>query len=112
MGDDKKESSLPVRALHDFLFELSKDWDNFRTGSLLSIVVSVVVLILFTPRFLVLAFRREGPVDALLVVGIVAALIYNVYLGYSQHSFYRRWERRIGLLMHLEDQLLGDEKRD
>ena len=34
-NEKKEESKYPVRSLHDFLEELNKEWDRFRTGSLI-----------------------------------------------------------------------------
>jgi hypothetical protein len=30
-----------------------------------------------------------------------------MYLAYRQHAFYQRWEKRIELMLHLEEELLG-----
>ena len=100
---------MPVRTLHDFLFEISREWDKFRTGSLLSIIISIALLVLLMP-ILRASLRSPGPFDTLLWLGVVVALIYNAYLAYVQHAFYRRWEKRMGLLMALEEQILGEEK--
>lgn len=110
MDESRKESSLPLRTLHEFLFEINREWDRFRTGSLLSIVTSLILFVLFIPRFFLLTLRRGGPLDTVFVLAIVAALLYNVYLAYSQHEFYRRWEKRMGLLLHLEEKILGEDK--
>lgn len=29
---EKQETRYPLRSLHDFLYELDKEWDRFRTG--------------------------------------------------------------------------------
>ena len=106
--DEKKEEQrLPLRGLHDFLFEIDREWSKFRTGSLLSMLTSLLLFVIFIPRFLT-SLRRGGPVDRLFVLGIVAALLYNAYLAYGQHRFYSTWEKRLGLLLHLEEQLLGE----
>jgi len=41
-----------------------------------------------------------------IAVGIIIALFYSVYLAFRQYRFYQRWERRIALLLHLEEELL------
>jgi hypothetical protein len=43
---------------------------------------------------------------ALLIVG---ALVYTVSALYAQHRFFRKWERRIGLLLHMEERILSEE---
>lgn len=39
---------------------------------------------------------------------IAVFAIYEIPLLLRQHGFFRKWERRIGLLMHLEDRLIED----
>lgn len=106
MGERKPEE-LPVRVLHDFLFELDAEWGRFRTGSLLSMVTTILLFVLFIPRYFFITIRNPGIVDTLTAMGIIAALVYSVYLSYRQHKFYRRWEKRMGLLLHFEEELLG-----
>lgn len=106
---DKDKKNLPIRTLHDFLIEISNEWSGFRTGSLLSIITTIVLFILFIPRFFIITLRRGGPLDTLLVIGIIVALLYSIYLSYRQHKFYQRWEKRIALLIHIEEELLGEE---
>ncbi|RJS86478.1 hypothetical protein CW701_02300 [Candidatus Bathyarchaeota archaeon] len=102
MGGER-ERPLPLRTLHDFLLEIEREWDRFRTGSLLSLLTTGILITLFIPRLL-----REAPLWRLFTLILLVALLYNAYLAYRQHSFYRRWERRLGLLIHLEEELLGD----
>lgn len=106
MDEIKREPTLPLRTLHDFLFEINEEWDRFRRGSMWSIVTTVVLFILFIPRYLAITLKTPGRFDTLIALGIVAALCYNVYLSYNQHAFYSRWEKRLGLLLHLEERIL------
>ncbi|RLI10646.1 hypothetical protein DRO42_00640 [Candidatus Bathyarchaeota archaeon] len=110
MDESRKEARLPLRTLHEFLFEIEREWDKFRTGSLLSIVTSLLLFVLFLPRFFLFTLRRGGPLDKVFVFAIIATLLYNVYLAYGQHEFYRRWEKRLGLLLHMEEEILGEER--
>ena len=105
MAEEKKE--LPVRTLHDFLSEISREWDSFRMGSLISMITTVILFVLVVPRTYEITIRTPGPLDTLLLIGLVMVLGYNMYLAYRQHAFYQRWEKRIELLIHLEDELLG-----
>jgi hypothetical protein len=107
LSEDRKERPLPVRTLHEFLFEINSEWDRFRTGSLLSIVTTLILFLIFIPRFLLITLRRGGPFDKITIIGIIVALIYNMYLSYRQHNFYRKWEKRMGLLLHMEEEILG-----
>jgi hypothetical protein len=45
------------------------------------------------------------------VLLIIAAIIlaYSVYAMYAQYRFLNRWERRIGLLLHMEEQMLAEK---
>ena len=104
---ERNPEELPVRVLHDFLFEIDAEWGSFRTGSLLSMVTTFLLFVLFIPRYFLVTIRNPGIVDTLTALGIIAALAYSVYLSYRQHKFYRRWEKRMGLLLHLEEELLG-----
>jgi hypothetical protein len=100
-----KEPRLPLRSLHDFLFEIDNEWNKFRTGSLLSIGVSLILIFTTLPRFLN-SLRQGGPVNRLFMIILMAILVYNAYLAYGQHKFYSTWEKRLGLLLHLEEKLL------
>jgi len=105
----KKESRLPLRTFHDFFFELNEEWDKFRRGSMWNIVTTVLIFILFIPRYFIVTLKTPSRIDTLVALVIVAALLYNIYLSYKQHSFYSRWEKRLGLLLHLEERLLERE---
>ncbi|MCJ7573324.1 hypothetical protein MUO93_03555, partial [Candidatus Bathyarchaeota archaeon] len=102
MAEEKKERELPVRSLHDFLSEINREWDSFRMGSLISMITTVILFVLVVPRTFEFTIRRPGPLDTLLLIGLVIALGYNMYLAYRQHAFYQRWEKRIALLLHME----------
>ena len=43
-SDEKKQ--YPVTSLHDFLFELDKEWSKFRNGSIIGLVSSGILFIL------------------------------------------------------------------
>ena len=105
---EKHETQYPLRSLHDFLYELDKEWDRFRTGSLIGVIVSF--LLLLASFLLLLAALREGAVFAVIfMVLIVGALVYTVAALRAQYRFFRKWERRIGLLLHLEEKILSEE---
>ncbi len=104
----EEETSYPLRAIHDFLFELNSEWDKFRIGSLIGLVASGALLVLYVPRFM-MAIRQRRPVDFLFPLIIIAFLIYSMYALYTQFRFFKKWERRIGLLLHLEEQLISEK---
>ena len=109
MSEEKKERKLPIRSLHEFLFEISEAWDGFRTGSLITMIVSTLLILLLTPRLIVLHFRRGDFIESVIYLAIIIGLSFNLSNSWKQHQFYKKWERRIGVLMHEEDELLGDE---
>lgn len=108
MGKREEGPGLPLRTLHDFLLEIDSEWNKFRTGSLFSVATSILLFILFLPRFFIYTLRKGGPFDKLFALAIIAVLLYNAYLAWGQHQFYRRWERRLGLLLNLEERILGE----
>ena len=109
MSEDKKEQRLPIRFLHEFLFEISEAWDGFRTGSMITMIVSAILIMLLTPRLIVLHFRRGDFFESVIYLAIIIGLSYNLWNSWKQHQFYKKWEKRIGILMHEEKELLGDK---
>lgn len=105
---DKMESRYPLRSLHDFLSELDREWDRFRSGSLIGVVISLALLIVSFSRMLT-ALRNRSLLELIFMIVIVVALVYTVLALYAQHKFFRRWERRIGLLLHMEEKIINDE---
>ena len=57
MSEEKENQEIryPLRSLHDFLSELDKEWDRFRTGSLIGLIVSGALLMFSTFRLLSLS---------------------------------------------------------
>jgi hypothetical protein len=106
MNDEKH---YPVRSLHDFMFELNREWTKFRNGTLIGLVSSGVLFLVVIS--LILRTRRLGlgllDFSLLLVAG--ALLGYSIYAMYSQYRFFSRWERRVGLLLHMEENMLADK---
>jgi len=117
--DEASASSYPVRSLHEFLAELDKEWDAFRTAAMIGIAASALVLVFFVYRFFGLLVRiRLGLrfidiIDELIFLVLAAAFaIYEISLLLRQHRFFSKWERRVGLLLHLEEELMeGKEGR-
>ncbi len=105
---EKQERRYPLRSLHDFLYELDKEWDRFRTGSLIGVIVSFALL-LFSFMRLLAALRNRAVFDLIFMIVIIGALVYTVSALLAQHRFFRKWERRIGLLLHMEEKILSEE---
>jgi hypothetical protein len=109
MGEGKNDKPYPVRSLHDFLSELDREWGKFRNGSLLGLISSGFLFVVVV--WLILVIRRlDLGFGAFLFLGAVGILLgYSIYATYSQYRFFNRWERRIGLLLHLEEQILSEK---
>jgi len=107
MGDNDRRD-LPIRSLHDFLTEIEEEWGRFKNGSLLSIIMTILLMLMFLPRYFILTIRQPGFFDTVIALGIIVTLLYTIYLSYRQHVFYTKWEKRIALLLHLEEELMGN----
>ena len=103
---EEQEKLYPVKSLHDFLYELDKEWGKFRTGALISMIASGSLLVFFVLRFLLLAIRRVDVIDVMFLTFVAIILVYSVYAMLAQYRFFNKWERRIGLLLHLEEELM------
>ena len=118
MDKDKESEHYPLRLLHDFLSELDKEWGRFRTVSIIGIVTSGLLIFFLIYRVLALLWRIRNlglrlieVLDEFIFLVLLAAFVsYEIYLLLRQYKFFARWERRIGLLLHLEEGLLGGEE--
>ena len=104
--------SYPLKSLHDFLTELDREWDRFRTVSIIGIVTSGLLMFFLMIRFirLIPLIKRVGLIPVLdelvFLIFIAVFVIYEISLLFGQYKFFKRWERRIGLLLHLEERLM------
>jgi hypothetical protein len=107
--DANDEKLYPVKSLHDFMFELNREWTKFRNGTLIGLVSSGVLFLVVVS--LILRTRRLGlgllDFSLLLIAGVL--LGYSIYAMYSQYRFFSRWERRVGLLINMEENILGNK---
>jgi hypothetical protein len=108
-NERSEEKVYPVKSLHDFLSELDKEWTKFRNGTLIGLASSGVLFIVVL--WLILRTRHFGLGLVGFVLLILAAIIlaYAIYAMYAQYRFLNRWERRIGLLLHMEEQMLSEK---
>jgi len=109
VGEEKKERPYPLRSLHEFLLELDREWDKFRTGSLVGASASLIVVIFLLIRFFTTPPRLRNIIDLVFMALVIAMLIYSIITQISQHNFFRKWERRIGLLIMLEQRLMEEK---
>jgi len=116
MEKDKESENFPLKSLHDFLSELDKEWAKFRTASLIGIITSGMLIVFLIFRFLSLLWRirnlglrfTEVLDEIVFIVLIIAFVSYEIYLLLRQHKFFARWERRVALLLNLEEKLIEE----
>jgi hypothetical protein len=108
MEKKTEAEKLPLRSLHDFLVEIESEWNRFRTGSLFSIIILVFMILLFIRGYLFRTLRNSLPFERLFAFLFLGLLFYTTYVSWRQYKFYEKWEKRIGLILHLEQELLGE----
>ncbi|MGD0645089.1 MAG: hypothetical protein ABSA75_09310 [Candidatus Bathyarchaeia archaeon] len=107
--ENTEDKHYPVKSLHDFLFELDKEWTKFRNGTLIGLTSSGILFILVVWLLLRTRHYGLGFIDFVLLVFAGIFLGYSIYAMYSQYRFFNKWERRIGLLLHMEEQILSEK---
>jgi hypothetical protein len=106
MTKEQNDKVYPVKSLHDFLFELDREWGKFRNGTLISLCASAFLFLLVFVVILRASILQYGFLDFTLLIVVGVILGYSIYAMVSQYRFFGRWERRVGLLLHTEDDLL------
>lgn len=107
--ESNEEKIYPVKSLHDFLFELDKEWTKFRNGTLIGLASSVILFLLVVWLLLRIRHLGLGLIDFILLIFASIFLGYSIYAMYSQYRFFNKWERRVGLLLHMEDEMLAQK---
>jgi hypothetical protein len=107
MGEEKNDKLYPVKSLHDFLYELDREWSKFRNGTLIGLVSSGFLFVVVLWLILIIRRLDLGLAAFLFLVVAGAFLGYSIYAMYAQYRFFNKWERRIGLLLHLEEEVLA-----
>jgi hypothetical protein len=109
MSEEKNDKVYPVKSLHEFLYELDREWSKFRNGTLISLVSSGVLFLVVVWLLLRIRHFGLGLLDFVLLLSVGILLAYSLYAMYSQYRFFSRWERRIGLLLHMENEILAEK---
>lgn len=109
MTEKEPEKTYPIKTLHEFLSELNKEWNRFKSGSLASIFIACMLLI--ASFFRLLGSTRTGLeiVDFVIFPFTTAFLLYVIWATFAQYRFFRKWERRMKLLIDLEEELIKGE---
>jgi hypothetical protein len=105
----EKEKLYPVKSLHDFLFELDKEWTKFRNGTLIGLLSSGILFLLVVWLLLRTRHFGLGLIDFVLLIFAGIFLGYSIYAMSSQYHFFNKWERRVGMLLHIEDEILAQK---
>ena len=109
MDNKKNGKAYPVKSLHDFLFELDTEWSKFRNGTLMGLISSGFLFVVVIWLILI-ARRSDLGIGVILFLALASVfLAYSIYTMYSQYRFFNKWERRIGLLLHLEEEILAQK---
>jgi hypothetical protein len=111
-NDKVEDKQYPVKSLHDFLFELDREWSKFRNGALISLISSSIMFIIVLGVLLRVRRLSLGPADFILLVLAGVFLAYSIYAMYAQYHFFSRWERRVDLLLKTEQDLLAEKLED
>jgi hypothetical protein len=112
MAAEKTEKVYPVKSMHDFLFELDREWSKFRNGIVISLVSSGALFVVVVWLILRARLFRLGLLDFTFLIFAGVFVGYSIYAMYSQYRFFSRWERRIGLLLHLEEEIIAKKLGD
>jgi hypothetical protein len=106
---ETEEKIPPIKTLHQFMFELQKEWSKFRNGAIIGSVSSGIlfgIILWLIPRVRALNIGFIALV-ALIIAGVL--LGYSIYALVNQYRFFNKWERRLDLLLQVEEQLLSRE---
>jgi hypothetical protein len=107
-----EDKQYPVKSLHDFLFELDKEWSKFRNGALISLVSSSIMFLIVLGVILRIRRLGLGVIDFVFLILAIVFLAYSIYSMYAQYRFFSRWERRVDLLLKTEQDLLSEKLDD
>jgi hypothetical protein len=107
--DTNEEKIYPVKSLHDFLSELEREWTKFRNGTLIGLVSSGILFIIVVVLLIRTRHFGLGLIDFVVLIFAGIFLGYSIYAMYSQFRFFNKWERRVGLLLHIEEQMISEK---
>lgn len=69
-----------ARTLDYFLLEISEERGRFRQSSLLTMITTILLFLLFIPRYFLFTLISRDRFDTMIPVTIVVTLYYSVYL--------------------------------
>lgn len=109
MTEKDKQEVYPVRAMHEFLYQVEHETNRFKRGAVISIIISAVMLVLLA--FVAYELAPRGfTVSGIILEGLLATfLVYSIYLMSFQYRFFKKWENRLNQLSALEAKLMPEE---
>ena len=109
MSEKAPEKIYPVKTLHDFLFELNREWRRFKRGALMSLFVLCLLLAAFVPLFFRAIRLGLDILDVVFLGSLTIFLIYDVRIMVRQYRFFKKWGHRMEQLVSFEERLLSTE---
>ncbi len=112
MTEKDNGKKYPVRTLHEFIYEINREWGRFKKGSLLSITISLILLVASSLLIAYILKRSMEVSDVILLLLLVVFLVYNIYLMIHQFRFFRKWENRMKQLTVIEEKLMPETEEN
>ncbi|MCL2134403.1 MAG: hypothetical protein FWH37_02450 [Candidatus Bathyarchaeota archaeon] len=111
MDNKEEEYQYSVKATHEFFAEISKGWNRFKRGAIMSTIVCSILLIGFIFAYFRLSKTHGFEINLLILLVFFAGfLIYTIYLMTSQYRFFKQWEKRMKRIYNYEEALLADDE--
>ncbi|HSQ48224.1 MAG TPA: hypothetical protein VLL96_00890, partial [Candidatus Deferrimicrobiaceae bacterium] len=80
MTDKEPEKAYPVRTLHEFIYEINREWGRFKKGALISIGISSVLFVAFV-LVLIKSFQVGFEASDIILETLLGGfLLYSIYL--------------------------------
>ena len=112
MSKQAAETVYPVKTLHDFLFELNKEWRRFKRGALMSLFVLILLLTAFVPLLFRAVRLGLDILDVVFLGALAVFLIYDVRIMFTQYRFFKKWGHRMEQLVNFEEKLMSSKLQE
>lgn len=107
MSQEALEKVYPVRTLHEFLFEINREWRRFKRGALMSLFVLSVLLLSFVPLLFRTIQSGLSILDVIFLGALAVFLIYDIHIMITQYRFFKKWGHRMEQLSNFEEKLMS-----
>ena len=112
MSEKESEQVYPVRTLHEFVYEINREWGVFKKGALISITISSLLLVATVLLVVRTMVRGMEISDIILEMILAGFLVYSIYLMNHQYCFFRKWEKRTTHLAAIEEKLMPEQTEE